>query len=135
MNKVSFPSQFYQQSLTLLTDLYQLTMSYGYWKAGLHKKEAIFHHFFRRAPFKGGFTIAAGLQCLIDYLENFRFDASDLGYLETLLGPDERPYFPHEFLDYLSKLKFTCHLDAVPEGTVIFPFEPLCRIQGPLIQC
>lgn len=125
----------YNQSLSLLTDLYQLTMSYGYWKAGLDRKEAVFHLFFRRSPFHGGFTIAAGLEGVVDFLQNFKFDASDLQYLATLRGDKDVPYFSAEFLDYLSTLKFTCEVDAVPEGTVVFPYEPLLRIQGPLVQC
>lgn len=125
----------YQQSLSLLTDFYQLTMSYGYWKMQLQKKEAVFLLSFRKAPFKGGFTIAAGLESVIEYLNNFHFDASDLSYLETLNGNDGKPYFCAEFLDYLAKLRFTGHVDAVPEGTAVFPQEPLLRIQGPLIEC
>lgn len=125
----------YDQSLALLTDLYQLTMSYGYWKMGLDKKESVFHLFFRRAPFQGGFTIAAGLEAVVNFLERFRFDASDLAYLEQLQGPDGNPHFSAAFLDYLSTLKFTGQVDAVPEGTAVFPYEPIVRIQGPLIEC
>ncbi|WP_068466756.1 nicotinate phosphoribosyltransferase [Candidatus Protochlamydia phocaeensis] len=125
----------YNQSLALLTDLYQLTMSYGYWKQGLDKKEAVFHLFFRKTPFQGGFTIAAGLECLIDFLENFHFDSSDLDYLAKVSGPDGQPYFHEDFLDYLSCLKFSGSIDAVPEGTAVFPYEPLVRVQGPLIEC
>lgn len=125
----------YKQSLTLLTDFYQLTMSYGYWKAGLDNKESVFHLFFRSPPFKGGFTVAAGLESVVAFLEHFHFDASDLAYLATLHITEGVPFFPQEFLDYLANLKFTCHVDAVPEGTVVFPYEPLIRIQGPLIQC
>ncbi len=123
------------QSLSLLTDFYQMTMSYGYWKAGIDRREAVFHLFFRKTPFQGGFTVAAGLEAVIHFLENFRFDSSDLNYLAHLLGPDGTPYFSEGFLEYLSQLKFTGHIDAVPEGTVIFPYEPLLRIQGPLIEC
>jgi nicotinate phosphoribosyltransferase len=125
----------YNQSLALLTDFYQLTMSYGYWKSGWHQNEGVFHLFFRKTPFQGGFTVAAGLEYVIDFLDNFHFEASDLAYLEQLIGIDDQPYFPSEFLDYLSRLKFTGHVDAVPEGTVVFPYEPLLRIQGPLIEC
>lgn len=122
------------QSLALLTDLYQMTMSYGYWKSGFENKEAVFHLFFRRAPFHGGFSIAAGLESAINYLENFRFSESDLGYLEGLKGSDGAPLFERGFLDYLANLKFSCSIDAVPEGTAIFPYEPLLRVQGPIIQ-
>ncbi len=125
----------YNQSLALLTDFYEMTMSFGYWKLNLNNKESVFHLFFRRSPFQGGFTIATGLESVIDFVQNFHFDESDLAYLEKLLGPDKKPYFDKEFLDYLSKMKFTGQIDAVPEGTVVFPYEPILRIQGPLIQC
>jgi nicotinate phosphoribosyltransferase len=110
-------------------------MSYAYWKMGLKDKEAVFLLSFRKSPFKGGFTIAAGLESVISFLENFHFDASDLSYLESLHDDEGLPYFPPQFLDYLSKLKFTGNIDAVPEGTAVFPQEPLIRIQGPLIEC
>ena len=126
---------FQKHSLALLTDLYQLTMSYGYWKAGFDKKEANFHLFFRKRPFHGGFTIAAGLESAIEYLKNFKFDNSDLTYLASLKGVDDRPLFEKAFFDYLSKMQFSCDLDAIPEGNVVFPYEPLIRVQGPLIQC
>ena len=122
-------------SLALLTDLYQITMAYGYWKTGLYKKESVFHLFFRRSPFQGGFTVAAGLENVIDYLKNFHFEASDLEYLSTLSIGDKENLFPPDFLDYLSKISFTCDVEAVPEGSIVFPYEPLLRIQGPLIEC
>ncbi len=125
----------YGHSLALLTDLYQMTMSYGYWKKGLDRKEAVFHLFFRKRPFKGGFTVAAGLEYAIDFLEKFHFDASDLAYLASLRDDFGQPLFEPAFFDYLSNLKFSCNIDAVPEGSVVFPYEPLLRIQGPLIQC
>jgi nicotinate phosphoribosyltransferase len=125
----------YNQSLALLTDLYQLTMSYAYWKKGLDKKEAVFHHCFRRHPFRGGFTVAAGLEWLMQYLENFKFVESDIQYLSTLKGANETPLFEPAFFDYLLNMRFSCDLDAVPEGTTVFPYEPLVRVQGPLIQC
>lgn len=125
----------YDQSLALLTDFYQMTMAYGYWKAGFAHKEAVFQLFFRKTPFKGGFTVAAGLENVIHFLEKFKFDVLDLNYLAQLKGPDNEPYFDEGFLNYLSKLKFTGNIDAVPEGTVIFPYEPLLRVQGPLIEC
>ena len=126
---------FYNQSLALLTDLYQMTMSQGYWKAGLAQHEAVFHLFFRRSPFHGGFAVAAGLEAVVDFLENFKFDASDLDYLAGLNNPDGDPFFSPEFLGYLTKLTFTCDIDAMPEGTTVFPYEPIVRVQGPLIQC
>lgn len=122
-------------SLALLTDFYQLTMSYGYWKAGFDRKEAVFHLFFRTLPFDGGYAIAAGLQSVIEYLENFRFDESDLAYLASLKSYSGKQLFSDEFFDYLAKMKFSCTVDAVLEGTPVFPYEPLLRIRGPLIQC
>lgn len=125
----------FNQSLSLLTDLYQLTMSAGYWKKGIGEHEAVFHLFFRKPPFQGGFTIASGLETVVNYLQNFTFDASDLKYLETITDSEGERFFSNEFLEYLSKLKFSCDIDAVPEGSVVFPYEPLLRIKGPLIQC
>jgi nicotinate phosphoribosyltransferase len=121
-------------SLALLTDLYQLTMACAYWKSGTTDKEAAFHLAFRNAPFDGGFTIASGLEAAIEWIKNFRFSDSDLAYLATIPGRDKQPLFGQDFLDYLSKLQFTCDVDAVPEGTVVFPHEPLLRVQGPLLQ-
>jgi len=125
----------YNQSLSLLTDLYQLTMAYGYWKSGVDEKEAVFHLFFRTSPFKGGFTIACGLEYVIDYLENFKIDKTDIDYLASLTGNDGKALFEKGFLAYLEKMRFSCDIDAVPEGTVVFPLEPLVRVRGPLIQC
>lgn len=110
-------------------------MAYGYWKAKLDKRESVFHLFFRKPPFKGGFTIAAGLESVIRFLQDYRFDASDLGYLESIEGVDGKPFFESAFLDYLGNLRFSADVDAVPEGTVVFPYEPLMRIQGPLLEC
>lgn len=101
----------------------------------LDRKEAVFHSFFRKTPFKGGFTVAAGLESVIRFLEKFKFETSDLDYLSKLIGPDGHPYFDEGFLSYLSRLRFSGDIDAVPEGTVVFPYEPLLRIQGPLIEC
>ncbi len=134
MNKQNSHFNLYHQSLALLTDLYQLTMSYAYWKQGLDKKEAVFHLFFRRRPFNGGFTVAAGLENVIHLLENFHFTDSDLNYLAQLKSADGSPLFSADFFDYLSNMRFSCQIDAVPEGTVVFPYEPLIRVQGPLIQ-
>lgn len=122
-------------SLALLTDFYQITMSYAYWKAGLQNRESVFHLFFRRWPFGGGFTVAAGLEDVIKYLQNFRFDESDIEYLRTLKSPTGKPFFEEGFFEYLKELKFTCDIDAVVEGSVVFPYEPLLRVKGPLLQC
>lgn len=128
-------SLFKQHSFALLTDFYEITMAYAYWKNKMMDVEAVFHLFFRRKPFNGGYGIVAGLESVIDYLKNYRFDASDIAYLATLEGADNQPLFEEAFLDYLLNLKFTCDLDAMAEGEVVFPYEPLIRIQGPIIQC
>jgi nicotinate phosphoribosyltransferase len=122
-------------SPALLTDLYQLTMAYGYWKEGLRDKEAVFHLTFRHQPFGSGYTIACGLEDAIEYIENFRFYPDDLHYLEGLKDGEDKPLLEPAFLDYLGELVIDCDVDAVPEGTVVFPHEPLLRINGPLLQC
>jgi nicotinate phosphoribosyltransferase len=124
----------YRPSLGLLTDLYELTMAYGYWKTGRQDDEAVFHMFFRQNPFDGGFAVAAGLATAMEYVENLGFGVDDLAYLATLQGNDGRPLFEQAFLDYLAGLRLECSVDAVPEGTVVFPYEPLLRVQGPLLQ-
>jgi nicotinate phosphoribosyltransferase len=123
----------YRESLSLLTDFYELTMAYGYWKLGMADREAVFHLFFRRKPFNGGFAIAAGLETALDFLEHFRYSASDLAYLEQLKGPDGQAFFEPKFLDYLDQFSFQCDIDAMPEGTPVFPHEPLLRVQGPIL--
>ena len=125
----------YKSSLALLTDLYQLTMAYGYWKSGISEKEASFNLHFRNNPFNGGFSIACGLQYAIDLIENFRFSDEDLVYLSDLTGHDGSPLFHPEFLDYLKELEMSCDIDAIPEGTLVFPQEPLIRVSGALLQC
>jgi len=126
--------ELYRPSLGLLTDLYQLTMAYGYWKTGQDDREATFHLFFRENPFDGGFAVACGLGPAIEYLRAWGFDAADVDYLGGLCGGDGRPLFDAGFLHYLRGLRFTCDVDAVEEGTVVFANEPLVRVSGPLIQ-
>lgn len=125
----------YKGSLALLTDFYQLTMAYAYWKSGKAEQEAVFNLFFRKHPFQGGFTLTAGLDYIVDYCKNFKFSKEDIDYLATMKGKDGQPVFAKEFLDYLRDMKFSCDIDAVEEGTVVFPNTPLVRVKGPLIQC
>jgi nicotinate phosphoribosyltransferase len=132
---MSFLSKIYQTSLVLLTDLYQFTMAYGYWRSNLHEREAVFHYSFRKAPFQGGYALFCGLGTLIDYLQNFKFTQEDLEYLASVKDPSGHPLFNRDFLRYLKQLRFNCTVDAVSEGTVVFPNQPLIRIQGPLLQC
>ena len=114
------------RNLTLLTDLYELTMVGGYYVTGKKDQWANFDYFFRRVPDDGGFCIAAGLEQVIDYIENIEFTEDDISYLEPL------GIFPADVLEYLSKLRFTGNLYAVPEGTTIFPNEPIIRVTAPL---
>ncbi|GEO06866.1 nicotinate phosphoribosyltransferase [Adhaeribacter aerolatus] len=125
----------YATSLALFTDMYQLTMAQAYWKKGMAEQEAVFHLYFRKHPFNGGYTVCAGLADAIDYLKEFRFSPDDIAYLGSLKGSQQQPLFETEFLAYLQNLTFTCQVDAIPEGTVVFPNEPLLRIQGPILQC
>lgn len=85
--------QLYRSSLALLTDFYQLSMAYGYWKQGLQTKEAVFHLFFRRMPFRGGFAITAGLEAVIQHITNMRFEPSDIHYLSSLKNAEGEPFF------------------------------------------
>jgi nicotinate phosphoribosyltransferase len=127
-------TQLYRPSLALLTDLYELTMAYGYWRSGTYTKEAVFHLHFRNQPFGGGFTVACGLAPAIELIEHFHFGDDDLAYVAGLQGNDGKPLFDGEFLDHLRALRFECDVDAVPEGTVVFPHEPLVRVRGPILQ-
>jgi|AntRauTorckE5430_2_1112549.scaffolds.fasta_scaffold09593_2 nicotinate phosphoribosyltransferase len=127
-------SKLYRHNLTLLTDLYQLTMANGYWQNSMYHHEAVFHLFYRENPFKNGFAIAAGLEQVIDYLQNLRFEVDDIRYLGNLKGVDNQALFDEGFLNFLQRFEFTCDVDAVPEGTIVFPQEPLIRIKGNLIQ-
>ena len=127
-------TELYRPSLALATDLYQLTMAYGYWQQGLHERPAVFHGYFRKAPFGGGYAVAAGLALVAEYLQNLRFAEEDLRYLASLTGSRGARLFPQPFLDYLRDLTFTCDVDAVAEGSVVFGQEPLIRVQGPLVQ-
>jgi nicotinate phosphoribosyltransferase len=119
----------------LTTDLYEVTMACGYWKTGVADHEAVFHVTFRENPFGGQFTVACGLATVIDFLLTFQFTESDVAYLASQRGNDGQPLFEPRFLDYLRGLRFTSDIDAIPEGTLVFPNEPLLRVRGPMIQC
>jgi len=125
----------YSDSLGLLTDLYQLTMCYGYWKKGIHQKQSSFNLFFRNNPFKGAYSVTCGLDYVIDYLNNFKFSKEDINYLSSLKTENGKKLFEKKFLEFLKKFKFECDVDAIEEGRVVFPNEPLLRITGPLYQC
>jgi len=126
------PAGLYRPSLALLTDLYQLTMAQGWWRCGMHRRLAVFHLFFRKHPFGGGFAVAAGLEPALDYLAHYRFDADDLAWLAGVADPQGGRLFDPAFLAELGEARFDCDVDAMPEGTIAFAHEPLLRVTGPL---
>lgn len=113
---------------TMLTDFYEITMANGYFKEGMRDKIAYFDMYFRQAPDEAGFAIMAGVEQLIDYLKNLKFDENDIEYLRS------KNMFDENFLDYLKNFKFCCDVWAIPEGTPIFPNEPIVTVRGPLVQ-
>lgn len=117
-----------QINTTLLTDFYELTMANGYFETGMADDVAYFDMFFRKIPDEGGFAIMAGLEQMIEYLENLKFDERDIDYLRG------KGIFSERFLEYLRNFKFECDVWAVPEGTPVFPGEPLVTVRGPVIQ-
>ncbi len=117
-----------KNNLTMLADFYEFTMANGYFKSGLKDKIASFDMFFRKVPDNGGFAISAGLEQLIEYLQNLSFSENDIDYLRS------RGIFSEDFLEYLKNFEFCCDVYAMREGTPCFPGEPLVIIKGPLIQ-
>lgn len=117
------------ENLTMLTDFYEITMANGYLQSGNMKENiAYFDMFFRKVPDGGGYAIMAGVEQVIDYLENLKFTEEDIEFLR------EKGVFCEEFLEYLRTFRFTCDVWAVPEGTPIFPHEPVLTVRGPVIQ-
>lgn len=108
----------------LITDLYQLTMANALFRKGMHERKVVFDRFYRKNPFDGGYTVVAGIQHLVDFVKNFRYDAEDIEYLRSL------GIFYPEFLDYLKDFRFHGDIYAMPEGTVAFPGEILLRFHG-----
>ncbi len=115
-------------NLTMLVDFYEFTMANGYFEKGFRDRIAYFDMFFRKIPDDGGFAIMMGVEQLIDYLKNLHFDEEDIRYLRS------KKLFSEEFLDYLKNFEFACDVWAVPEGTPIFPQEPIVMVRGPVIQ-
>ena len=116
------------ENLSMLCDFYEFTMSYGYMKNGLDKRNTYFDVFFRTVPDKGGFAIAAGLEQIVGYIGQLRFNDDDIGYLRS------RMMFDETFLDYLRDFRFTGDVYAVPEGTPVFPNEPVMIVRAPAIE-
>ncbi|PNV66991.1 nicotinate phosphoribosyltransferase [Enteroscipio rubneri] len=119
----------------MLTDLYQLTMAQGYWESGQGEMQACFHMYFRDYPFKGGFAVASGMAQLADLVDAFSFTDDDASYLASLDAPGGGKLFKPEFLERLRTFKLDVDIDAVAEGTVVFPHEPLVRVTGPIMDC
>ena len=113
---------------TMLCDFYELTMGNGYFKTGLHKKICYFDVFFRKVPDGGGFAIAAGLDQIIDYIQNLHFDKRDIEYLRS------KGCFDEQFLRWLKYFRFTGDILAVPEGTPVFPGEPVITVRAPAVE-
>lgn len=118
----------------LLTDLYQLTMAFGYYRAGIALRDSCFHLHFRKCPFKGGYAISAGLEPALDFLSALRFTDEECAYLGTLHDAQKNQLFPDDFLRFLQDTPNGLEVDAIPEGTAVFPHEPLLRVSGPLYQ-
>ncbi|MGR5590889.1 nicotinate phosphoribosyltransferase [Peptoniphilus grossensis] len=117
-----------KKNYTLLVDFYELTMANGFFKEGMRDKTVIFDMFFREVPDNGEYTIVAGLEQLIEYMENLHFSEEDIEFLRG------KNIFDEEFLDYLYNFEFQCDVWAMPEGTLAFPGEPLVTVKGPAIQ-
>lgn len=116
-------------SLTLHTDLYQINMMKTYWETGRANLNAVFECYFRNMPFDNGYAIFAGLERLVDYLEQLTFSESDLAYLAEVEN------YPTEFIEYLRNFKFACTVRSAVEGELVFDNEPIIQVEGPLVQC
>ena len=119
---------FSEKNLTMLTDFYEITMANGYLELGMQDEIAYFDMFFRKVPDGGGFAIMAGVEQVVEYLQNLKFSEADIDYLRG------RNLFSEKFLEYLRDFKFTCDVWAVPEGTPIYPHEPILTVRGPVMQ-
>ena len=119
----------FNRKLQLATDLYQMSMGNVYFEDNKQDEVAVFDMFIRNNPFNGGYTVAAGLEQVIEYIEGLSFEEEDVKILK-----DNHPEFSDGFIDYLRHFKFTGDIDALPEGTIFFPYEPIIRVKAPLIQ-
>ncbi|MCL6636377.1 MAG: nicotinate phosphoribosyltransferase [Alicyclobacillus sp.] len=128
IEQVSALPVYRDRPVALLTDLYELTMMYGQFQAGRHQQRVVFDLYYRVNPCGNGYVIAAGLEQVVWFLYNLRFTEDDLAYLRSL------GLFSEAFLNYLREFRFTGDLYAVPEGTVVFPNEPLLRLEGPIAE-
>ena len=122
------PEREKDMNLTMLTDFYEFTMINGFFENGCAERTAYFDMFFRRVPDNGGFAIMAGVEQVIDYIKELEFTEEDIEYLRS------KKLFCEDFLEYLRNFKFECDVWAIPEGTPIFPYEPIVVVRGPAIQ-
>ena len=122
------PTTFNKRSIALLTDLYEITMANGYFEEGRKDTEVVFDVFYRQIPDQGGFAIFAGLEQIVEYIEQLHFSSEDVEYLRSL------QLFSEPFLQYLANFSFTGNIDAIAEGTVIYPNEPLMTVTAPIIE-
>ena len=116
-------------TLTLHTDAYQINMIQTYWQKGIHNQKAIFEVFFRKMPFDNGYAVFAGLERVIDYIENLHFSASDIEYLREVGG------YPDDFLEFLKNFHFRGTIRSAVEGDLVFNNEPILQVEGPLADC
>ncbi len=117
-----------RQNLTLLTDLYELTMMQGYFKNKVENKTVVFDAFFRNNPFGGGYSIMCGVEQLVRYIEDLHFSAQDIEYLRGL------KIFDADFLDYLADFRFHGDIYCIPEGSLMFPREPMVKVVAPIME-
>lgn len=121
--------------VALNTDLYELTMAQGFWESGNTEAEGCFNVFFRDNPFNGGYAVACGMGQIAELVENLRFDDESIAYLASIQAPGGGPLFKPGFLDYLRTFRMHVDVWAIPEGDLVFPREPMIRVQGPVIEC
>ena len=121
-----FTNELGKENLTMLTDFYELTMANGFFCTDNGERTVYFDMFFRSVPDKGGVAIVAGIQQLIEYIKNLKFTKEDIEYLRS------KRIFNEQFLDYLYNFKFSCDVWAIPEGTPVFPYEPLVIVNHSL---
>jgi len=117
-----------QRNLALHTDLYLPRWMYIYWKEGRHNERAVFDVYYRSNPFEGGYVVFAGLENIIEYIQTLRFTEEDITYLQEMIG------FPDEFKDELRQFKFNGSISSVKEGEIVFPNEPLIRIEARIFE-
>lgn len=121
--------EYLDDTLTLHTDAYQINMIQTYWQKGIHNQKAIFEVFFRKMPFDNGYAVFAGLERVIDYIENLHFSASDIEYLREVGG------YPDDFLEFLKNFHFRGTIRSAVEGDLVFNNEPILQVEGPLADC